>query len=79
MSRYEVIPYQFYRDPVTGETRGIGSAFQRGERFELVTAGWTVRNPLTGEQGTGRKPFETEAEAQAYADKYRPSRICIGD
>lgn len=51
---------------------------QRGWR--KVNVGWTVRNPLTGQVGTGKPPQKTFQEACEYALKLgRPSAICIGD
>ncbi len=51
---------------------------QRGWHKEKT--GWTVRNPLTGQVGVGRKPCETYAEACEFALKLgAPSRLCIGD
>ena len=49
------------------------------EGWQLVTKGWTVRNPLTGEVGVGH-PASSKEEAQALAARLgRPSRCCIGD
>lgn len=83
MSRYEVVPASHWRHEPSGRTASIYGACPwvgaRPPGWEVVTCGWTVRNPFTGEVGTGRPAFQTEAEAVAYADKFRPSRICIGD
>jgi hypothetical protein len=38
------------------------------EGSELVTKGWTIRW-VDGTEGTGRKAFETKAEAEAYLAK----------
>jgi len=39
-----------------------------------------VRNPRTGQVGTGRPPFPSYEAAAAFAAKLgRPSAICIGD
>jgi hypothetical protein len=49
-------------------------------RWRLVSRGWTVCNPLTGEIGVGRPPCATRELAQALADSLgRPSSIGIGD
>lgn len=53
--------------------------YGRNEDWELEPTGWTVFNPFTNQHGVGRVPWKTREEAQAYADKYRPSRIGIGD
>ena len=41
--------------------------------WSVVSRGWTVRNPFTGEVGACRKPFATQAEAEAFADSKRPA------
>lgn len=58
------IPYSFLRTP-DGKTYSRFSSLVKGA--ELVTEGWTVEHP-DGTQGIGRKPFDTEADAQAWCD-----------
>jgi hypothetical protein len=82
-AQYEVVPAHIYqRDD--GKTASIHGALpwhtdSEKERWKVVQVGFTVYNPYTNQYGTGRAPFATADEAQAYADKYRPSRIGIGD
>jgi hypothetical protein len=47
--------------------------------WEIVSRGWTVRNPYTGQVGACRQPFATRAEAEAFAERVMPSRIGYGD
>jgi len=47
--------------------------------WQIVTRGWTVRNPHTGEVGACRPPFATKEEAQAFAERVQPSRSGYGD
>jgi hypothetical protein len=79
--KYEVIPARHYRCKCHGKSYGMVTALPHGkwEDFEVVTEGWTVLNPYTNQEGIGREPWKTRKEAQDYADKYRPSRIGIGD
>jgi len=59
------LPHRFYRAP-NGSTYSFFSTY-RPEGSELVTEGWTVSH-IDGTTGTGKKPFATEAEAQAWCD-----------
>ena len=64
--KHEVIPCSYYEDP-----RGVRySPFTSWKPADavLVTKGWTIRWN-DGTEGTGRKAFETEAEAHAYLAK----------
>lgn len=45
----------------------------------IVTTGWTVQNPFTGEVGIGRPAWGTREAAQDFADQNRPSRLSFGD
>ena len=66
-SIYGAVPY-----------RSEHEKLQRGWR--MVSVGWTVKNPLTGQVGVGKPPCKTFAEACDFALKLgAPSRICIGD
>jgi hypothetical protein len=80
-AKFEVIESRHLRCKCHGKTYGLITALPHGtwEDFEVVMDGWTVRNPFTNQTGVGRPPWATQAEAQAYADKYRPSRIGYGD
>ena len=83
MSKYEVKPYRVWeRDD--GKIASFYGAVpyhteEEAKRWQIVDKGFTVYNPLTGQYGIGRKPWETREEAQAFADKNRPSSIGIGD
>lgn len=61
----EAIESKHYRHP-DGRTASLYGAHP-GPGFEVVTKGWTIRHP-DGTEGIGRKPFETQAEAQAWID-----------
>ena len=82
---YEVVEYHYYQNVLTGETASIYGAapwVSENERLAWTTkqGGWTVRNPLTGQVGIGRRPCATFAEACELALKLgRPSSIGIGD
>lgn len=82
--RYEVIEARHWVNKITGKTASIyGAAPYHHDsdkmNWEVVANGWTVYNPLTGQVGTGRKPFETKDEAEAFANKFVPSRVAYGD
>jgi hypothetical protein len=77
--KYEVVESKVLKHKVTGKIISIYSAVTSADDWEVVTTGWTVHNPYTNQTGVGRPPWATQAEAQAYADKYRPSRIGYGD
>lgn len=83
MSKYEVVPNTFFRRD-DGHTASIHGALpwhteaEKG-RWQSVTDGFTVYNPLTNEYGIGREPFATKEAAQAFCDTHRPSRIGIGN
>lgn len=76
--RYEVIESKRLAHP-DGRTASIHDAKPHGEGWEIVTTGWTVRNPHTGQVGIGRPPWATREEAESFAAKFLPSRIGIGD
>jgi hypothetical protein len=83
MSKYEVIESKVWlRDD--GKRASIYGALPWNSeaekaRWQMVSQGWTVRNPFTGEVGVGRPPSATKELAQALADKLgRPSSISFG-
>jgi hypothetical protein len=83
---YEVIEAKIWRADDGASASIYGAVPYRSENeklqrgWRMISTGWTVRNPLTGQVGTGRPPSKTYAEACEYAAKLgRPSRICIGD
>lgn len=83
MCKYEVVPYTYWRRD-DGQTASVHGALPyktdaESLRWTIVEDGFTLYNPLTNEYGIGRKPWSTREEAQAHADTYKPSRICIGD
>ena len=81
--KFEVIPSNAYQryDGATASVFGAVPWLTEAERprWSIVCKGWTVRNPHTGQVGIGRKPWPTQAEAQAWADANTPSKIGIGD
>jgi hypothetical protein len=60
----KVIPYRYYYHAASGRSFSLFTAW-KPEGCELVTKGFTIAWP-DGTQGTGRVPFETEAEAEAF-------------
>jgi len=81
---YEVIESAVWRRSCGRAASIYGSLpwVTEAERAEwkLEKAGWTVRNPRTGEVGIGRKPCATREEAVALAAKLGPaSALRIGD
>lgn len=60
-----VIPHRFYRVP-QGYSVGLYTSYVPPGSV-LVSEGFTVQHP-DGTTGLGRKPFATEAEAQAWCD-----------
>ncbi len=84
MNAYEVIPSKSWQrdDGAKASIYGAVPWVSEAEkaRWAVVDQGWTVRNPRTGEVGTGRPPFPSYEAAAAFAAKLgRPSAICIGD
>jgi hypothetical protein len=63
----EIIPYRYYRDPVSGRSFSLFSSWMP-EGSVLVEQGFTIRWP-DGTQGCGRKPFASVEEAEAYLKK----------
>lgn len=56
-----------------------GASEAEKARWSVVSVGWTVRNPLTGEVGVGHPASATKEAAEALAAKLgRPSAIGIG-
>jgi hypothetical protein len=80
---YEVIESRQWRH-TSGRTASIyGAAPWTAEsdkpNWEVVSRGWTVRNPHTGQVGACRQPWATREEAEAWAADKTPSRIGYGD
>lgn len=65
--RPEIIPYRFYRDDTNGRTFSLFTSWKTPDA-KLVESGFTIAWP-DGTQGTGRKPFATVEEAQAFLAK----------
>lgn len=65
-----IIPHVVLVNKTTGKTISKFSVLPYGkpEDWERVTKGFTIAWP-DGTTGTGRVPFETEAEAAAYLAK----------
>lgn len=83
MASYEVVIHSVWVH-TSGRTASMHGALPWGmggvkEDWALEARGFTVFNPLTGQYGTGRPPFETRGEADTYAATHRPSSIGIGD
>jgi hypothetical protein len=83
MNRFEVIPARRWRH-TSGQTASVyGAAPWRSAsemaEWEVEDSGWTVRNPHNGQVGACRPPFATKGEAEAFADRVKPSRIGYGD
>ena len=80
---YEVLESRVWRH-TSGSTASIygaapWTALADAPNWEVVSRGWTVRNPYTGQVGIGRQPFATREEADAYALAHKPSRASFGD
>lgn len=65
----QVIPSRAYVQAGTGRTASIYGSLPTGDGWTIQTTGWTVKHP-DGTIGLARKPFETEAEAQAWVDAH---------
>jgi len=84
MNAYEVIESKVWtrddgaRASIYGAVPWVSEAEKA--RWSVVSQGWTVRNPRTGQVGVGRPALPTREAAAAFALKLgRPSSICIGD
>jgi hypothetical protein len=76
---YEVIPSRFWVQAGTGRTASVYGCKPNGDGWEIVTRGWTVRNPNTNEVGAMQKPWATQEAAQAWADTHKPNTRPYGD
>lgn len=65
MATGEIIPYKFWLQAGTGKRASLYGCKPLGEGWTVETKGFTIRWP-DGTMGTGRVPFDTEAEAEAY-------------
>jgi hypothetical protein len=69
---YEVVPYSYDLHKPTGRkfTRGYGGPpgirGSKPEDWEVVPAGFTVKNRSTGTTGIGREPWKTRGEAEQW-------------
>lgn len=81
--KFEVIELRQWRH-TSGRTASVYGACPwtsqaDAPNWEIVSRGWTVRNPHTGEVGACRQPFPTREAADEFAGRVRPSRIGYGD
>jgi hypothetical protein len=81
---YEVIESKVWKHKVTGQLVSIYGACpwtvdSDRPNWEMVTRGWTVENPYTGEIGIGRPPWQTREEAQQFADTHKPNQTLMYD
>lgn len=77
---YEIIESRYREHMFDGRTCSIyGASPSWIDQSRIVTKGWTVRNPYTGEVGVGRKPFETFAAAAEWALRNKPSKRPLYD
>ncbi len=77
--RYEVIPSRCWKNATTGATASVYGAvpYQRdakAEGWEVVERGFTIQDNVSGTVGIGRKPFDTQGEAQTVADDMESRR-----
>jgi len=77
--RYEVVESKTWK-ATDGRTASIfGSLPWTTEadraNWSIVVDGYTVRDHLRNTVGLGRRPFETQAEAQVVADKLESLRV----
>lgn len=71
--KYTVIESRRWFNPVSGRSASLyGCAPFVGEQGDWViqSCGWTVRNNRNNTVGIGRQPWETKAEAEAFAAKW---------
>jgi hypothetical protein len=79
MKRYEVIESRHWKNDRTGATASLYGAvpYQRdakAEGWEVVTTGFTIRDNVEGTVGIGRKPFDTQEEAETVAQTMNDRR-----
>ena len=70
-SRYIPRANRHWRNRITGQNASIyGSTPWRSDadapNWEIVQSGWTIYDARTNTCGLGRKPFDTESDAQAH-------------
>lgn len=82
MSTYQVIESKHWKHP-SGRTASIYGALPyvgRNDGWEIVSNGWTVQNPYTGEVGMGHPACATRELAQALAERLgKPSHMSMYD
>jgi hypothetical protein len=74
MQKFEIIESKHWKH-ITGRTASIYGAVpwtssDDAGNWSIMSAGWTVRNNQTGTVGTGRKPFQTKEEAEAFISQF---------
>jgi len=83
MNQFEVIEYKLWLrdDGAKASLYGACPWSSQAEkaRWRVVSAGWTVRNPVTGEVGACRPPFATKALAEEFAAKHAAPTYSYGD
>ena len=76
--KYEVIESRAWKNAASGKLASVYGANPIGPGWAVVSLGWTVRNPHTGEVGACRVPWASKADAEAFAAKVKPSTMSIG-
>jgi len=83
--KYEVIESRVWQSASGRKVSIYGALPWRSEAerladgWQIVSQGWTVRNPHTGEVGICRVPWKTREEAQEWADGHVPSTRSMYD
>lgn len=81
--QYEVIESKVWQSNTGMKVSIYGALPWQGEAerildgWQMVTQGWTVRNPYTNEVGIGRAPWQTQAEAEEFAKSHKPSKFSM--
>lgn len=81
---YTIIESKVWKHKLTGRQVSIYGAAPWNHpsdqaNWEMVTRGWTVRNPYTNEIGICRQPWATREEAEQWATANRPSTTLMYD
>jgi hypothetical protein len=84
-AKFEVIESRIWRNAagraasIYGAAPWLSEAQKIGEGWEIVSRGWTVQNPHTGQVGICRAPWATREEAESFAANNHPPRTGYGD
>jgi len=78
MREFEVIPYRLWVRDDGAKASVYGSvpwtSDAERERWAMETRGWTIRDNLSNTIGLGRPPFDSQTEAESFAEKLNAKR-----